>query len=612
MSKSIEKYGTTWASGVDDLQIEMGCIRKGGEWVGKSTGNKCGRGNSFHYEQVRRLLWPDLDGEHNGQRWHTLTRDTILTNKVTTLMGCGSSGKTHSAAWIYLVEYLCFPEETCVLVSSTDIRGLRKRVWGEIVSLWQRAVDRYDYLPGNMLDAAMAITTDSLEDVEVGLRASRDMRKGVFAVPCMNSQNTFVGLQKYHGIKQKRMRLIADELSMMGISFLKSFANLNNNIDFRAICLGNPNDPLDPLGRAAEPVDGWEDHMNPEKTAVWKTKFMNGACVNLIGTDSPNMDFPADEPPRFPYLITRKKIDETITGFGKDTFEYNTQVVGSMVTATLSRRVLTRKICEQGRALETDVVWKDSNRTRVYFIDSAYGGDRSVAGWGEFGNTIDGKMILMLHPPACIPIAVKGEKDPEQQIAEYVKGECSALGIPPANTGHDSTGRGSLGTFLARVWSAEAHPVEAGGKPTDRPVSLDHFINDPKTGLRRLKKCNEHYVKLVTEFNFSVRYAIQAQQIRGLTEEAMDEFCQRQWDRVADDKMEIESKIDFKARIGRSPDLADWAAGIVEMARRKGFQISKLSNSTPTNKSPANSLITNLARSQAQLVKAQQLDYSQG
>lgn len=50
----------------------------------------------------------------------------------------------------------------------------------------------------------------------------------------------------------------------------------------------------------------------------------------------------------------------------------------------------------------------------------------------------------------------------------------------------------------------------------------------------------------------------------------------REWDRVKDDKIEVETKKDMKDRVGRSPDFADWAAGVVEMARRKGFVISKL------------------------------------
>lgn len=573
----LTRYGKVWPEGTDDLQVEMWAIEQGGEWENKA-GQKCGLGLSQHYENMRRIIWPHLDGDHNGQRWHTLTRNEMVRNKVTVLMGCGSSGKTHAPAWFFLCEYLCFPHETCVLVSSTDIRGLRLRIWAEITQLWQQAVNKFPYLPGNLLDSKLAISTDQLEDGAFEARQVRDMRKGIVGIPTVQG-GKFIGLGKFIGIKQKRMRLIADEAQCMGPGFLSAFSNLNKNEDFRAVVLGNPNDILDPLGRAAEPLDGWDNHMEPSKTEVWKTRFMNGTCVNLIGTDSPNFDFPEDQPTRFKYLISREKIAETLSFFAKDSFEYYSQCVGAMKVGMLARRVLTRRICEQGHALEDDVSWESPERTRVYFVDAAYGGDRAIGGYGEFGKAVGGKIILKLHPPSIIPISAKEDKEPEQQIAEYVKRECEGLRIPAENMGHDSTGRGSLGTFMARVWSAMTNPIESGGKPTTRPVSLDIYVFDKATGQRRLKRCDEHYVKLVTEFWFSVRYTVEAEQLRGLSDEAMEELCSREWDRVKDDKIEVETKQDMKARMGRSPDLGDWVAGIVEMARRKGFVISKLGSS---------------------------------
>lgn len=394
----------------------------------------------------------------------------------------------------------------------------------------------------------------------------------------------------------------------MGQSFLSAFANLSKNEDFQAIVLGNPNDFLDPLGKAAEPEDGWDSHMEPEKTSVWKTRFMNGTCVNLIGTDSPNFDFPEDEPTRFKYLISKEKIAETLSFFPKDSFEYYSQCVGAMKIGSLTRRVLTRRMCEDGHALEPHVNWEGPSRTRVYYVDSAYGGDRCVGGWAEFGRSTDGHNVLFLHPPVLVPISVRVEKEAEQQIAEWVKKECEGLNIEPKNMGHDSTGRGSLGTFIARVWSADCQPVESGGAPTSRPVSADTFIWEPDkaTGLpvQRLKLCHEHYIKRVTEYWFSFRYAVQASQVRGLTEDTMEEFCQRQWD-LFSGKYEVESKIEMKGRIGRSPDLADWAAGILEMARRRGFQISKLANEASVKKNRA--WFDDLAREQREMRKEREL-----
>jgi hypothetical protein len=242
-------------------------------------------------------------------------------------------------------------------------------------------------------------------------------------------------------------------------------------------------------------------------------------------------------------------------------------------------------------------------------VDAAYGGDRCVGGWAEFGECIDGKVRLLAHEPVIIPLSVSGDKEPEQQIAEYVKRECEGLSIVPGNMGHDATGRGSLGTFLARVWSAFTNPIESGGQPTERPVSADIFIQDPKTNQRRLKTCKEHYIKLVTEFWFSVRYAVEADQIRGMNDATMDEFCMRRWDIGTNNRREIESKIDMKERVGRSPDLADWFAGILEMARRRGFQISKLANETQATDTSSNYLEA-LSRRNAQMLRAKELNYA--
>jgi len=590
------KYGMDFGPNATDLQVEMEMIRRGGK-IGLN-----GNGLSYHYEQMRKIIWPELD-EH---RWHNLCRDEILKNKVTVLMGPGSCGKTHEAAWIYLCEYWCFPEETCVLVSSTHMQGLRLRVWGEITMLWQKGLDRFPELSGHLLDAKVAITTDDIEDGDFNERRARDLRKGIVGIPCVQG-GKFVGLSKYMGIKQKRMRLIADEASAMGESFLSAFSNLNKNEDFRAIILGNPNDPLDPLGKAAEPIDGWGSHLEPSKTDVWKTRFMNGTCVNLIGTDSPNFDFPPDQPTRYKYLISREKIAETLSFFAKDSTEYYSQCVGVMKIGLLAKRVLTREICRQFKATD-EVVWQGSDRVKIAGLDASYGGDRCALSHAEFGKENQtGNIVVALHPITIVPVKPSSDKIPEDQIAEFCRNYCNQHGIPAENFFHDSTGRGTLGTSLARIWSSACNPVEFGGSPTERPVSLNLYIYDEKEQRKRLKKCKEHYSKFVTELWYQVRYCVEGSQLRGLPEDAMDEFCLRNWDYVSGNKIEVEPKSDMKERTGRSPDLADCITIILEGCRRKGFQLQKLGSDEKEEENK--SWMETLYRKQRTLAAQHQLTY---
>lgn len=593
------KYGLEWPGDTDDLKIEMACIRKGGRWQHK--GKWVGEGLVHHYDQMRRIIWPEID----DHRWYRLCLEAQINHKIVIFMGAASTGKTFSAAWFRLCQYFCDPDNTCVLVSSTEMRGLRLRVWGEISSLWEKAVQRFDYLAGYMIDSKVAITTESISEDSFDDRKVRDLRKAIIGIPTIQGSK-FVGLGRFCGIKQKNVYLIGDELQQMGDGFLTAFTNLNNNENFQATICGNPHDQLDQLGKAAEPIDGWGAHMEPTKTTTWVTQFMNGFCVNLVGTDSPNFDFPETEPTKYKYLISREKIALTRSTHKADSPEYYSQCVGVMKIGTMLRRVVTRLMCKQFNAQEP-VIWKGTKTTKVAALDAAYGGDRCVLGHADIGEDVDGKVILSPHQPVIVPISVSSSKIPEDQISEFVMNYCKENAIPPENFFHDSTGRGTLGTSLARIWSAQCNPVEFGGKPTNRAVSLDMWIVDSNTKRRRLMLCNEHYDRFVTELWFTIRYTIEAGQMRNLPTEVMDELCSRDYD-FDKNKMIIETKSDMKQRIGKSPDLADWLSIICEGARRRGFVIAKMGTdeASETNRD----YLDKLSDSMTRLRKNYQLDYA--
>ena len=354
--------------------------------------------------------------------------------------------------------------------------------------------------------------------------------------------------------------------SQMAPEFINGITNLNSNPNFKCVILGNFKDPLDCLGKCAEPVDGWGKHMAPLKTEVWDTFFpLKGKCVNLIGFDSPNFDFQKkdpNDPDKFSYMIGPKRIAEIEASFGRDSEQFMSQCWGSMKVSTIVNRVLTREICEKTNCFE-DVVWEGSPTIKVVGLDASWGGDRCPLTVGEFGKDVRGKIVLRVHAPVIVPVLRRPDQDADYAIAEFCKSFCEQQGIPPENFYHDSTGRGSLGTALARVWSAQCNPIEFGGVPSKRPVTLDYYWNDPKTGQRRLKLACEHYSKFVTELWFSVRYCAEAGQLKNLPREVFEEFAMRIWSKVSGDRYEIESKSGttdkpgMKQRTGRSPDLAD-------------------------------------------------------
>lgn len=555
----------------DDAQIECHMIRKGGKFEinGKSYGN----GLFFHYKRLFRLYWPDED-EH---RWEDAGLEAILSNQFTTLMGSGGSTKTSTASKFALCFYGVWPEGTTILISSTDMRGLEMRVFGRIKELIAKAKKRFWWFPGNVIDSKKIIATHDLDEKDENENVTiRDLRHGIICIPCLSSAGSWVGLGKYIGIHNQRVIFIGDEFQLMQLSLLDAVPNLINNPYSKFLFLGNPLAQNDPLDKVSEPAAGWGSIGIPTKTISWAAKYMNGVVLNLPGLDSPNYDYPADKPDRFRYMVGREKERLVRESYGEGSQQYCSQILGVRVEGLTARKVITREICEKFEAFRNPV-WRDSSRVKIYAVDAAYGsigGDLCIGGWIEFGMDSNGKQILNIGPQKIIPVSALSGIPPDDQIALFVKQECEADEISEDNVFFD--GRTMLMAAFARLWNGRANPVDFGAMPTKRPVSLDMHIVDEDTGVKRLKRCDEHYSKFVTELWFSIRYAIESGQICGMTEDILNDAIAREWKTVRGNKVEVESKVEMKKRSGKSPDRTDQLATAVEGARRRGFQISKL------------------------------------
>lgn len=559
-------YGLDWGTGASPIRIEMHLIQCGGYTI--VNGNQYGEGLFHHYRALQTLLWPEGEDHH---RWSDLMLKEILNNRITAICGSRDSGKTHIIARFGLTDYLTFPNETLILVSSTDLRGLQLRVWGDIKDLHKRALERHPFLAGAALESQHGIFTDEItDDTPV-----RDMRRGIICIPCLDRKGTWQGgLEKFVGIKQKRRRVLGDEVQFMHREYLTILSNLDKG-EFKGVFVGNPIPNLKALDAISEPVEGWNNHPEPSKTEVFPNRY-GGRTIMLVGTDSPNFDVPADEPTRYTYLIDRQ--DEKSVGdrYGRNSCEYYSQIKGVRKEGLFANRVLTREMCEQNGAFG-QCIWSGEQPIKVYALDAGYGGDRAVAGWAEFGKEVGGQTVVRFEPPKVIPLEYGSE--PEDQISMFVKNECNAESIPGAHMFFDAGMRATMATSLSKIFSPEVNAVNFGGSPTKRPVSADEYINDIQTGQRRLKRCDEHYIKFVTEMWFSVRLAVLAKQIRELPKDVAEEFYMREWTKEKGDRYELETKEETKKRMGASPDLADWAAIIMEGARRLGFTIESLPDS---------------------------------
>lgn len=575
--KQKELYGLKFNWAADPLVIEMDMCRHGGRWgvPGSGTHRIVGLGMEYHFKQCIKILWPEIV----WHRWSEMQLKLYLSHRIIGQLGPASSGKTFIASACVLMDYYLFPKCTTVLVSSTTRESLEMRVLGEIKKLHRLAKERYpNHVTGYLIEGKQRIVTDERTQAAEG----RDFRNGIVGIACKKGQS-MQGIEEWVGIKNKRLRMLADEVQFMNPTFVDSIANLSKNTDFKGIFSGNPKDITDALGKICEPaarLGGWDSNIDQnEGTKTWETRWPSGACLQLVGTDSPNLDGKLGIP-----LITQQQIDDDIAFYGQDSLQFSMMDLGRMPRGQAARRVITRQMCLKFHAME-EPVWKDSQRVKIGFIDAAYrgvGGDRCVFGEIQFGQEAvtptgeqvasaiisqkpvdDGQhQILTLIETMVVPVSLTFKEQPEDQIVAFVRDQCERRGIIPENVFLDSTGRGSLMSAFGRIWSPQVNGVEFGGPAhAERKVSSEIDVYN-----------KDYYFNMVSALWFNVSYIIQAGQFRGMTEEVMAEGCFREWG-YQSKKIQVEPKDKMKVKSGRSPDLFDALVVGVEGAIRRGFRI---------------------------------------
>jgi hypothetical protein len=570
------RYGLQFSAGTSDVEIEMQMIRRGGQWKGKH-GDLIGNGMFFHFKQLETLLWGPSKVWH---RWNELQLQEYLTHRTIGILGPSSSGKTNGAATDVLADWYCFPNCTTVLICSTTTERLQDRIFGEIKKYHRMAKSKFPKLPGHLIEGRLRIVSDG-RTAEDG----RDFRNGICGVPFKRGGN-FQGLEDFIGIKNKRMRMIADELQMLPASFMMAISNLDKNPDLKVVGLGNPKETTDALGVFCEPafkLGGWDGGIDQiPKTKTWETRRPGGTCIQFVGTDSPNLDGKLGIP-----LITQEAIDRDIAQYGKDSLQFTMMNMGMMPRGQGSRRVITRQLCLKNHAMD-EPNWLNGNQTSVAFLDAAYGGvggDRCIFGVLKFGAEAEPldpgevmtnilnqrpvdqrhRQIVFLSEIIPVPINVSIDTEVTDQIVNFVQSQCVTRNIPPQNFFYDSGMRTALVSRFGILWSPQTNPIDCGGSPSDRQVSAQ--IEMP---------ASKYYSKFITEMWFRVRLAIESGQFRGMKESVLSEGCSREWKMVGANRIEIESKADMKQKIGRSPDCFDALALGLEGATRLGFTINSM------------------------------------
>jgi len=471
---------------------------------------------------------------------------SAIHNKYLSVGGSASSGKSHTMAAWGIVNWLSQPRDTLVLMTSTTLREARKRIWGSVISLL------------SVIEGAPIKIRDSIGNAAyVDERENLIERAGLSLIAAEKSK-TREAVGKFIGIKQKRVILIGDELSELSEAILNAgLTNLSKNPFFQMIGMSNPNSRFDAFGVWSEPKDGWES-VDIQTADEWDTKW-GGKYIRLDGERSPNVLLGET---KYPWLPTAEKLEEDRILLGTESRGYM-----RMIRAVFFDSDETTGIYAESELTNCGAMGKiewEGKPTMVAGIDPAFtnGGDRTILSIAEVGYARNGQYVCQFVDAVHLNDDATNKAVPRTyQIVQQIIDHCKRKGVSPENVAVDATGAGApFCDVLAGEWSPNFMRVTFGGKASDKRVSM----NSQLTG-------EELYTNRVSELWFVGKELMRTRQIYGISSDLAQEMCARNYDMIKSGslKVKIESKPDFKARFGRSPDLADAAFLALDCARQR-------------------------------------------
>jgi hypothetical protein len=510
------------------------------------------------HKSMAKILFPDFVWFEDEPKipwyakWPDRTLKALCEETHVIITGPASGAKTATSALYAVQTWISDPVDTMVLVGSTTRTDARKRIWSEVClkySRWQ------DIFPGKLVDS------HSIIKVKDGSPETRHLSE-TSSISLFAPESTADGaFNKLIGFKNKKVIVIADELTGMPASLIKALSNLRKNPWLQFVGIGNAERRTDVHGDQAEPLNGWDSIS--VLSHEWRNKH-GGLTLHFDGLETPNKyTVPKD---KYNFLITETDNVRDKADLGENSSHFYRMNRGFWSPGDATEGVFSEMEIISGLAT-TKAVWQTTKTKLISFDPSFSAGDRAMANVAYIGMGADGVSLLENDRLVRIQedVTIK-DVTPDMQIAQKFTEFLIEEQVEPHQVAMDATASGTaMASLVEELWGKKGIlRIDFTGSPTDRDVNG--------------KKATDLYYNYAAELWFSAKSFLRRKLIRGISLDLLDELVSR---RLHDGqralaerntKLRIEPKASYKSRLGKSPDMADSFLMNLELARvRFGF-----------------------------------------
>lgn len=502
----------------------------------------------------------------NYFEWHSWTEriiDTCCNYKWVGLAGCAGSAKTFNVMGFACTWWLAYPEISSVILCSTTAKSLKKRGWAEVQRYHTTMANGERF--GNFVDSKMMWQCKKGDD-----------RHAIVGIAVEDGSTTKVA-DNIKGVHTRRQLVIIDEATAVSGAIYDACTNLYSYPEeFMMIIIGNPRSRLDQMGRFCEPLHGW-DSVNID-TEEWETKpqidGQTGLVIRFDSEKSPNI---LEGRIVSRHLPTKEKVEARRNKVGSaDDPGYWSNDRGFWPPDTLSKTVLSNSALIKHKASDK-FLFTGRDFTILAALDPAFGGgDRAILRFAKMGEIVGGRLGIQLYPGIPLSVVARADYPVTYQLSDQLRAACRRVVLDgayyeclPENVAIDDSGNSGLCDVVQREWSPKILRIEFGGCATNAAINYE----DKRLAI-------DVYDDKAAEMWFRVRDAVYHEQLKGIDPDTAQEFCQRLFldgakiqlqPKTRDSKSGMKS---YKSMFGKSPDLADTAAMILEVAMRRGFKLS--------------------------------------